>query len=169
MPVCSKRLPSLGLIVTAPLTDSPSIYSGAFSRRFLSSRMSTMDRSSPSSNTMSMSTGVAKKYDMVCVCMSLRESGSGSARGVDAIASVVRRRPPSGSRIVALSVSFRYYAAEDARYQSKHGGRSGFHQKELAPRGRRNLMTQPGKNNGRSPREEHRTDSGERGPGTGDE
>lgn len=65
MPVCSSRLPSLGRTVTAPLTDSPSMYSGAFSRRFLSSLTSTMDRSSASSRTISMSTGVAKKYDMV--------------------------------------------------------------------------------------------------------
>jgi hypothetical protein len=63
MPVCSNRLPSFGRTVTAPLTDSPSIYSGAFSRRFLSSLTSTIDRSSASSSTMSISTGVAKKYD----------------------------------------------------------------------------------------------------------
>ncbi len=55
------RLPSFGRTVTAPLTDSPSIYSGAFSRRFLSSLTSTIDRSSASSSTTSISTGVAKK------------------------------------------------------------------------------------------------------------
>ena len=65
MPVCSNRLPSLGLIVTAPLTDSPSIYKGAFSLRFLSNFMSTVDLSSESSKTMSISTGVEKKYDIV--------------------------------------------------------------------------------------------------------
>lgn len=65
MPVCSNRLPSLGLTVTCPLTDSPSRYSGTFSLRFLSSLTSTAERSSRSSRTMSMSTGVEKKYDMV--------------------------------------------------------------------------------------------------------
>jgi hypothetical protein len=65
MPVCSRRLPSFGRTVTAPLTDSPSMNRGAFSRRFLSSLTSTMDRSSASSRTMSMSTGVAKKYDIL--------------------------------------------------------------------------------------------------------
>lgn len=64
-PVCSRRLPSFGRTVTAPLTDSPSMYSGAFSRRFLSSFTSTIARSSASSRTTSMSTGVAKKYDML--------------------------------------------------------------------------------------------------------
>lgn len=63
IPVCSNRLPSFGLIVTAPLTDSPSIYSGAFSRLFLSSLTSTLCLSSVSSRTMSMSTGVEKKKD----------------------------------------------------------------------------------------------------------
>jgi len=65
MPVCSSRLPSLGLTVTWPLTDSPSRYSGTFSLRFLSSFTSTAERSSRSSSTMSMSTGVEKKYDML--------------------------------------------------------------------------------------------------------
>lgn len=65
IPVCSSLLPSLGLIVTAPLTDSPSMYNGAFSRRFLSNLRSTIAFSSLSSRTMSMSTGVEKKYDMM--------------------------------------------------------------------------------------------------------
>lgn len=70
MPVCSSLLPSFGRTVTAPLTDSPSIKRGAFSRRFLSSLTSTIERSSVSSRTTSISTGVAKKYDMAdnCVC-----------------------------------------------------------------------------------------------------
>lgn len=61
IPVCSRRFPSLGRTVTAPLTDSPSMYSGAFSRRFLSSLTSTICLSSAFSRTMSMSTGVEKK------------------------------------------------------------------------------------------------------------
>ena len=65
MPICSNRFPSLGLIVTAPLIDSPSAYNGAFSLRFLSNFMSTVGLSSVSSRTMSMSTGVEKKYDIV--------------------------------------------------------------------------------------------------------
>jgi hypothetical protein len=63
MPVCSNRRPSLGLTVTAPFTDSPSMYSGAFSRLFLSSLTSTVCRSSASSRTMSISTGVEKKKE----------------------------------------------------------------------------------------------------------
>ena len=65
MPVCSSLLPSLGRIVTAPFTDSPSIYRGAFSRLFLSSFISIIVLSSVSSRTMSMSTGVEKKYDIL--------------------------------------------------------------------------------------------------------
>jgi len=66
MPVCSSRLPSFGLIVTAPFTDSPSIYRGAFSRRFFSNFMSIICLSSVSSSrSMSISTGVEKKYDMM--------------------------------------------------------------------------------------------------------
>lgn len=65
MPVCSSRFPSFGRTVIAPLTDSPSIKSGAFSRLFLSSLTSTMDRSSVSARTTSMSTGVEKKYDIL--------------------------------------------------------------------------------------------------------
>ena len=65
MPVCSSLLPSLGRIVTAPFTDSPSIYKGAFSLLFLSSFMSIIVLSSVSSRTMSMSTGVEKKYDIL--------------------------------------------------------------------------------------------------------
>lgn len=41
------------------------MYKGAFSLLFLSSFTSTIDRSSESSRTISMSTGVEKKYDMV--------------------------------------------------------------------------------------------------------
>ena len=63
MPVCSNRFPSLGLTVTAPLTDSPSIYRGARSLRPLSTLMSTDCRSSLSSRTMSISTGVEKKSE----------------------------------------------------------------------------------------------------------
>ena len=70
MPVCSSLLPSLGRIVTAPFTDSPSIYKGAFSRRFLSSFMSIIVLSSVSSRTMSMSTGVEKKYDILATSTS---------------------------------------------------------------------------------------------------
>ena len=62
IPVCSNLFPSLGRIVTAPLTDSPSLYSGAFSLRPFSVFISTICRSSPSSRTMSISTGVEKKY-----------------------------------------------------------------------------------------------------------
>ena len=66
MPVCSSLLPSFGLIVTAPLTVSPSRYNGAFSRRFLSSLTSTVGLSSVSWRTMSMSSGVEKeKSDMI--------------------------------------------------------------------------------------------------------
>jgi hypothetical protein len=61
MPVCSSRLPSLGRTVTWPLTDSPSRYNGTFSLRLLSSLTSTAERSSRSSSTMSISTGVEKK------------------------------------------------------------------------------------------------------------
>src|SRR5699024_2930583 len=63
IPVCSNLFPSFGLTVTAPLTDSPSIYSGAFSFRFLSSFISTDGLSSLSSRTISMSTGVEKKNE----------------------------------------------------------------------------------------------------------
>jgi hypothetical protein len=67
IPVCSSRLPSFGRTVTDPLTDSPSMYRGAFSRLFLSSRTSTDCLSSPSSRTTSISTGVEKKKeDMAC-------------------------------------------------------------------------------------------------------
>ena len=65
IPVCSNLLPSFGRIVTPPLTDSPSKYSGAFSRLFFSSFRSIICRSSVSSRTISMSSGVEKKYDMV--------------------------------------------------------------------------------------------------------
>lgn len=65
IPKCSSLFPSLGLTVTAPLTLSPSIYSGAFSLRFLSSLTSTICRSLVSSSTISISTGVLKKYDML--------------------------------------------------------------------------------------------------------
>lgn len=66
MPVCSNLLPSLGRMVTAPLTVSPSRYSRHFSRLFLSSLTSTVGRSSESWRTMSMSSGVEKeKSDMV--------------------------------------------------------------------------------------------------------
>jgi len=68
MPVCSNLLPSFGLIVTAPFTDSPSMYRGAFSRLFFSSFMSIICLSSVSSSrSMSMSTGVEKKYDMIAI------------------------------------------------------------------------------------------------------
>ena len=56
--------------MTAPFTDSPSIYKGAFSRRFLSSFMSIIVLSSVSSRTMSMSTGVEKKYDILATSTS---------------------------------------------------------------------------------------------------
>jgi len=73
MPVCSNRLPSFGLIVTAPLTDSPSMYRGTRSRRLLSSLTSTVWRLSRSSRTMSISTGVEKKRDaIVCSTEMLR-------------------------------------------------------------------------------------------------
>lgn len=68
MPVCSSLLPSFGLIVTPPLTDSPSMYNGAFSRRPLSSFISIIVLSSASSRMMSISTGVEKKYDMTPSC-----------------------------------------------------------------------------------------------------
>lgn len=64
IPVCSNLFPSLGRTVTVPLTDSPSMYKGAFSLLFLSSFMSTTALSSVSSRTMSISTAVPKKSDM---------------------------------------------------------------------------------------------------------
>ncbi len=68
IPVCSSLFPSFGLMVTPPLTDSPSMYRGAFSLRFFSSFMSIIVLSSVSSRTMSMSRGVEKKYDMAMKC-----------------------------------------------------------------------------------------------------
>lgn len=82
IPVCSNLLPSLGRIVTAPLTVSPSRYSRHFSRLFLSNFTSTVDRSSVSWRTMSMSRGVEnEKSDIAgfsdpCYCVQ-----SCSARG----------------------------------------------------------------------------------------
>lgn len=67
IPVCSRRFPSFGRTVTAPLTDSPSMYRGAFSLRPLSSLTSTVCRSSLSSSTTSMSTGVEKNKDAMLV------------------------------------------------------------------------------------------------------
>lgn len=78
MPVCSSLFPSLGRTVTAPFTLSPSRYNGAFSRLFLSSFTSTVGRSSVSSSTMSMSTGVEKKYDIVVECYAQARSKSSS-------------------------------------------------------------------------------------------
>lgn len=105
IPVCSNRLPSFGRIVTAPLTDSPSIYKGAFSLLFLSSLTSTVCLSSVSSRTMSMSTGVEKKNeDMLrkgarargwsqrcraqCFCLSKRGSITSSISPLQCVISV---------------------------------------------------------------------------------
>src|SRR5690606_28941778 len=74
MPVCSNRLPSFGLIVTDPLTDSPSLYSGTFSLLSLSSLTSTMVRSSSgSSRRMSISRGVENRNDMAAELAKLGE------------------------------------------------------------------------------------------------
>lgn len=51
-------------MVTCPLTDSPSRYSGTFSFLFLSSFTSTAGRSSRSSRTISISTGVDQNNDI---------------------------------------------------------------------------------------------------------
>src|SRR5579859_3515660 len=62
MPVCSNFFPSFGRTITVPLTDSPSLYKGAFS--FLSFPPvlnSTMSRaSSPSSRISISQTGLKK-------------------------------------------------------------------------------------------------------------
>lgn len=122
MPVCSNLLPSLGLTVTAPFTDSPSIYNGTFSLLFLSCRTSTMARSSPSSRTMSMSTGVEKKYDIMlgspehsteehqqCVEMGMSCYAVVVAPSLDMRPSLGPARlhviPESGSQVCALRIS----------------------------------------------------------------
>lgn len=66
--MCSSLFPSLGRTVTTPRTLSPSMYSGAFSRRFLSCFTSTICRSSDESSTMSMSTGVLKRNAIAGEC-----------------------------------------------------------------------------------------------------
>lgn len=105
MPVCSKRLPSFGLIVTAPLTDSPSMYRGTRSRRPLSSLTSTDWRSSRSSRTMSISTGVEKKREaMVCSAEVLGSNELGDPeRGL--VAYVIPRRQRHSVRTFHLQHS----------------------------------------------------------------
>src|SRR5271168_800243 len=62
IPVCSNFLPSFGRTMTDPFTDSPSLYSGAFSlRSFPPVLNSTMSRASSPSSRISMShTGLKK-------------------------------------------------------------------------------------------------------------
>jgi len=81
IPVCSNLFPSFGRIVTAPFTDSPSLYSGAFSLRPFSVFISTICRSSPSSRTISMSTGVEKKYAILTVPHSRPSERLGDGNG----------------------------------------------------------------------------------------
>jgi len=81
IPVCSNLFPSFGRIVTAPFTDSPSLYSGAFSLRPFSVFISTICRSSPSSRTISISTGVEKKYAILPGSFQLPPKPLGSCVG----------------------------------------------------------------------------------------